>query len=132
MEKVDLLVHVQKLQLELEHAKDNKSHEKDQIIDQLKSELAAKDMECKKWIAKIEIANDLADDLSSKEKEIEQLNQSLDFEKNKRKHIEQMFQDLQDTQMKDRKSGDGKVKEVEELKSKLEELNKQLKAKDHR
>ena len=102
MEKVDLLVHIQKVQLELNQLKkrqttssaENENNEK--VVGELRNELAIKENECKTWMAKIEQADSLADDLRSKDKIIEELNSSLNFEATKRKQIESMFQDLTD------------------------------------
>ena len=102
MEKVDLLVHIQKVQLELNQLKkrqtvssaENENNEK--VVGELRNELAIKENECKTWMAKIEQADSLADDLRSKDKIIEELNSSLNFETTKRKQIESMFQDLTD------------------------------------
>ena len=102
MEKVDLLVHIQKVQLELNQLKkrhttssaENENNEK--VLGELRNELAIKENECKTWMAKIEQADSLADDLRSKDKIIEELNSSLNFETTKRKQIESMFQDLTD------------------------------------
>ena len=102
MEKVDLLVHIQKVQLELNQLKkrqttssaENENNEK--VVGDLRNELAIKENECKTWMAKIEQADSLADDLRSKDKIIEELNSSLNFETTKRKQIESMFQDLTD------------------------------------
>ena len=102
MEKVDLLVHIQKVQLELNQLKkrqttssaENENNEK--VVGELRNELAIKENECKTWMAKIEQADNLADDLRSKDKIIEELNASLNFETTKRKQMESMFQDLTD------------------------------------
>ena len=102
MEKVDLLVHIQKVQLELNQLKkrqttssaENENNEK--VVGELRNELAIKENECKTWMAKIEQADSLADDLRSKDKIIEELNASLNFETTKRKQMESMFQDLTD------------------------------------
>ena len=102
MEKVDLLVHIQKVQLELNQLKkrqtvssaENENNEK--VVGELRNELAIKENECKTWMAKIEQADSLADDLRSKDKIIEELNSSLNYETTKRKQIESMFQDLTD------------------------------------
>ena len=102
MEKVDLLVHIQKVQLELNQLKkrqttssaENENNEK--VVGELRNELAIKENECKTWMAKIEQADSLADDLRSKDKIIEELNSNLNFETTKRKQIESMFQDLTD------------------------------------
>ena len=102
MEKVDLLVHIQKVQLELNQLKKRQttsSAEKEnneKVVGELRNELAIKENECKTWMAKIEQADSLADDLRSKDKIIEELNSSLNFEATKRKQIESMFQDLTD------------------------------------
>ena len=102
MEKVDLLVHIQKVQLELNQLKKRQStssaekENNEKVVGQLRNELAIKENECKTWMAKIEQADSLADDLRSKDKIIEELNSSLNFEATKRKQIESMFQDLTD------------------------------------
>ena len=102
MEKVDLLVHIQKVQLELNQLKKRQStssaekENNEKVVGELRNELAIKENECKTWMAKIEQADSLADDLRSKDKIIEELNSSLNFEANKRKQIESMFQDLTD------------------------------------
>lgn len=100
MEKTDLLVHIQKIQLELDLEKNKKDHdsvdveEKNKAIEKLKQELVEKDLECKKWISKIEQANDIADDVIAKNQLIESLKSEMELERNKRKHIEEMFQNL--------------------------------------
>ena len=102
MEKVDLLVHIQKVQLELNQLKKRQttsSAEKEnneKVVGELRNELAIKENECKTWMAKIEQADNLADDLRSKDKIIEELNATLNFETTKRKQMESMFQDLTD------------------------------------
>ena len=102
MEKVDLLVHIQKVQLELNQLKKRQStssakkENNEKEVGELRNELAIKENECKTWMAKIEQADSLADDLRSKDKIIEELNSSLNFEATKRKQIESMFQDLTD------------------------------------
>ena len=102
MEKVDLLVHIQKVQLELNQLKKRQStstaekENNEKVVGELRNELAIKENECKTWMAKIEQADSLADDLRSKDKIIEELNSSLNFEATKRKQIESMFQDLTD------------------------------------
>ena len=97
MEKLDLLVHMQKVQLELNQLKKRQtSNENEKLIGELRNELAIKENECKTWMAKIEQADNLDDDLRSKDNIIEELNSSLNFETTKRKQIESMFQDLTD------------------------------------
>ena len=97
MEKVDLLVHMQKVQLELNQLKKRQtSNENEKLIGELRNELAIKENECKTWMAKIEQADNLDDDLRSKDNIIEELNSSLNFETTKRKQMESMFQDLTD------------------------------------
>ena len=101
MEKVDLLVHIQKIQLELEDAKKNQvdpkeSQKKDAFIEQLQTDLAWKDSEIKNWMTKIQQADELVDDLDAKENQIEELKTNLNFETTKRKQMETMFQDLTD------------------------------------
>ena len=99
MEKVDLLVHIQKVQLELNQLKKRQTtsgNENEKLIGELRNDLAIKENECKTWMAKIEQADNLADDLRSKDKIIEELNASLNFETTKRKQMESMFQDLTD------------------------------------
>lgn len=68
--------------------------EKDEEIQALKSQLVAKEIECKTWMTKIEQANELADEFETKMSEIKDLNDNLEHEKQKRKHLETMFQDL--------------------------------------
>ena len=101
MEKVDLLVHIQKIQLELEDAKKNQVdpkeiQKKDAFIEQLQTDLAWKDSEIKNWMTKIQQADELVDDLDAKENQIEELKTNLNFETTKRKQMETMFQDLTD------------------------------------
>ena len=100
MEKVDLLVHMQKVQLELNQLKkrqtSNENEKNEKLIGELRNELVIKENECKTWMAKIEQADNLDDDLRSKDNIIEELNSSLNFETTKRKQMESMFQDLTD------------------------------------
>ena len=107
LEKVDLLVHIQKIQLELDRNKNNaqdyaslceemqtKEKEKESSIKHLKIELEGKELECKKWVTKIKQANELARDIDEKEREIIDLNANLEREKEKRLHGERMYQNL--------------------------------------
>ena len=106
MEKTDLLVHIQKIQLELDLEKNKTNHgsldaealQKD--IERLKHELTEKDLECKKWISKIEQANDLANDLTRKNHLIDSLHRDLESEKNKRGRAEEMLQGLAEREKK--------------------------------
>ena len=76
LEKVDLLVHIQKIQLELDRHKTNaeeyaklceelqtKEKETESSLKHLKMELEGKELECKKWITKVTQANELARDI---------------------------------------------------------------------
>ena len=107
MEKLDLLVHVQKIQMELEQSrlkmeelqKDKEKHETrvhNQVltIDKLKKDIFSKETECKNWIAKIEQANELADDIIQKDIQMKELRKDLEIERNKRKQIESLFESV--------------------------------------
>ncbi len=136
MEKVDLLVYIQKLKLEMEQckaqgttlqidadvAKATIENEHEAIVSRLKSDLAAKDLECKNWIGKIEQANELADDL---DKEIKTLKENLEYEQNKRRKIEQLFQDLSEKEMELQRALEKRTEteqaSTEELRMKMKE-----------
>ena len=101
MEKVDLLVHIQKIQLELNQIKKSQIDVIDdrknvELIEQLQNDLEMKEKECNSWITKIEQADDLTDDLFAKDNTIEELKANLNFETMKRKQMESMFQDITD------------------------------------
>ena len=101
MEKVDLLVHIQKIQLELNQIKKSQIDVIDdrkniELIEQLQNDLELKEKECSSWITKIEQADDLTDDLFAKDNTIEELKSNLNFETMKRKQMESMFQDITD------------------------------------
>ena len=101
MEKVDLLVHIQKIQLELNQVKKIQINVEDdkkniELIEQLQNDLELKEKECSSWITKIEQADDLTDDLFAKDNTIEELKSNLNFETMKRKQMESMFQDITD------------------------------------
>ena len=107
MEKVDLLVHIQKIQLELDQTKaklntdDDSDQQKDdysrqlkeqeRLISKLRDDLHSKDLECKKWMTKIEQANDLTEDFEVKVQKVEE---SLRYEKSQKEHFQALFQEL--------------------------------------
>ena len=100
MEKVDLLVHIQKIQLELDQTKDKfldddlcqqKLREKDEIISRFQEDLMAKDFECKNWMRKIEQVNDLTEDLEEK---IQKLENDFQYEKSQKEHFQALFQEV--------------------------------------
>ena len=127
MEKVDLLVHIQKIQLELDQTKDKiidekscqqKLREKDGIITRIQEDLFAKDLECKNWMRKIEQVNDLTEDLEEK---IQKLENDVQYEKSQKEHFQALFQEV---------SFKGPSKEmtfeIEQLKNELLQKDKEI------
>ena len=51
-----------------------------------------KEVECKKWVSKIQQADELVNDLEEKDRQILDLNASLNFEKEKRMDFERIFE----------------------------------------
>ena len=51
-----------------------------------------KEVECKKWVSKIQQADELVNDLEEKDRQILDLNVNLNSEKEKRLDIERMFE----------------------------------------
>lgn len=132
MEKVDLLVHLQKVKLELDQikAKSVQADEMSEEIRQLKAQLASKEIECKTWMTKIEQANDLADELESKMTEIQELNDNLEYERQKRKHLETMFQDANEQKQRQNQSQNETIalqKELEQVQNHAKQLEESIK-----
>ena len=50
-----------------------------------------KEVECKKWVSKIQQADELVNDLEEKDRQILDLNANLNSEKEKRMDIERIF-----------------------------------------
>ena len=51
-----------------------------------------KEVECKKWVSKIQQADELVNDLEEKDRQILDLNASLNSEKEKRMDFERIFE----------------------------------------
>ena len=51
-----------------------------------------KEVECKKWVSKIQQADELVNDLEEKDRQILDLNDSLNSEKERRINIERIFE----------------------------------------
>ena len=51
-----------------------------------------KEVECKKWVSKIQQADELVNDLEEKDRQILDLNSNLNSEKEKRMDIERIFE----------------------------------------
>ena len=51
-----------------------------------------KEVECKKWVSKIQQADELVNDLEEKDRQILDLNVNLNSEKEKRLDIERIFE----------------------------------------
>ena len=141
MEKVDLLVHIQKIQLELDQTKaklktDDDSDqqkedfsrqlkEKDRQIAKLRDDLHSKDLECKKWMTKIEQANNLTEDFEAK---VQKLEESLKYEKSQKEHFQALFQELSSKESQRNVTSTELAKLKVELSQKDEEIDN-LKAK---
>ena len=141
LEKVDLLVHIQKIQLELDRCNEKvqessnlceilqtKENQQQIALETFKTELERKEMECKKWVSKIQQADELATDLEEKEKHIADLNSALDFEKEKRLSVEQMFQNITERE----KELKEKIRTVEEINKNQDELATALEKKENK
>ena len=141
LEKVDLLVHIQKIQLELDRCNEKvqessnlceilqtKGNQQQIAIETFKTELERKEMECKKWVSKIQQADELATDLEEKEKNIADLKAALDFEKEKRLSVEHMFQNITERE----KELKEKIRRVEEINKNQSELATDLEEKENK
>ena len=141
LEKVDLLVHIQKIQLELDRCNEKvqesgnlceilqtMGNQQQIALETFKIELERKEMECKKWVSKIQQADELATDLEEKEKHIADLNSALDFEKEKRLSVEQMFQNITERE----KELKEKIRTVEEINKNQDELATALEKKENK
>ena len=132
-------MHIQKIQLELDRCNEKvqessnlceilqtKGNQQQIALETFKTELERKEMECKKWVSKIQQADELATDLEEKEKNIADLNAALDFEKEKRLSVEQMFQNITERE----KELKEKIRTVEEINKNQDELATDLEEKE--
>ena len=134
-------MHIQKIQLELDRCNEKvqessnlceilqtKGNQQQIAIETFKTELERKEIECKKWVSKIQQADELATDLEEKEKNIADLKAALDFEKEKRLSVEHMFQNITERE----KELKEKIRRVEEINKNQSELATDLEEKENK